>query len=106
MLNATAPKNPSVTTSGALATLIHLASFQERERAEAFARALTPERERTIYLQSAEVGQATWHRVLLGDFDSLADAEAFAERAYASGTYAYAQAVRVVPRGLEAWGKR
>ena len=86
------------------ATLVHLASFQDRERAETFARALAPRSAQTVYLQSAEVRGTTWHRVLLGDFETLADAEAFAQRAQVDGTYAYAQPVRVSQHGLETWG--
>lgn len=99
---AAAQEGASSGAPTALTTLIHLASFRERAHAEAFARRLTPDGEHTIYLQSSEVEGTMWHRVLLGDFETLAEAAAFAEHEQANGTYAYAQAVRLVPRGLEA----
>ncbi len=89
--------------STAPAPLIHLGSFRERARAEDFARGIRPGNGRRVYLQRAEVRGTTWHRVLLGDFDSFAEAEAYAQRVHGEGTYAYAQPVRVAARGLETW---
>lgn len=96
----------AVVAAQATTTLIHLASFEGRRQAEEFAASLRPGAEHTVYLQVAESPKTTWYRVLLGDFESLAEAEAFAQRAQGDGTYAYAQAVRVTPRGLETWTRR
>lgn len=86
--------------------LVHLASYRTREEAESFAAGLVPPAGRVVYLQSVQAGDTMWHRVLLGDFDDLAAAAAYASAAQQAGTYAYAQAVQLAADGLRAWSPR
>jgi general secretion pathway protein A len=89
--------------SSSAVALVHLASYRTREEAEAFAAGLVPPPGRVVYLQSVQAGDTMWHRVLLGDFDDLAAAAAYASAAQQAGTYAYAQAVQIAADGLRAW---
>ena len=87
------------------ALFVHLASFPERQRAEVFAANLGNVGEHRIYLQRVENDGQTWHRVLIGNFASLATARTYADQIRDSGTWSYAQAVRVSEGGVEPWSR-
>ncbi|MFQ5601396.1 MAG: SPOR domain-containing protein, partial [Candidatus Krumholzibacteriia bacterium] len=76
---------------------------RERPRAEIFASRLGRPAGLVVYLQSIEHAGQTWHRVLLGNFEDLQAASAYASSAQENGTYTYAQAVRVPRAGLLTW---
>jgi general secretion pathway protein A len=83
---------------------VHLASFPERSRAEAFAANLGGVKSYRIYLQQVETQGQEWTRVLIGNFASLEEARRYADRVRESGLWSYAQAVRVPEDGIEPWG--
>jgi hypothetical protein len=85
-------------------TFVHLASFPQRQRAEKFATGLGDMGKHRIFLQRVESQGQTWHRVLIGSFDTLAAAQSFADQIRDTGTWSYAQAVRVSEGGVEPWG--
>ncbi len=98
-----ASATPAVPPRPAEKILVHLASYQERREAEAFAHTLRLPPGRQLYLQSALSRGREWTRVLVGDFTDAANAGDFARAELAKRTYAYAQPVRVPPDGLERW---
>jgi len=102
---AQAPEAGGPMLQAAANTFVHLASFPDRERAEAFARGLGDIQNYRIYLQRVEADGQTWHRVLIGNFGSIEEARRFAEQVRESGTWSYAQAVRVPEDGIEPWGR-
>jgi hypothetical protein len=93
-------------TPAATTTLVHVRSCRTRTEAEAYAAALVVEPGKRIWLQTADQAGTTWVRVLVGDFASAAEAEAYARAATAGGRLDYARAVRIAPTGLEAWPSR
>jgi len=83
--------------------LVHLASFRDRQEAEAFASTVPVTPPQVIYLQEHGPVGATWHRVLLGDFADAQEAAAQAQVGRETGIYSYAQPVQVSGVELEAW---
>jgi hypothetical protein len=93
-------------TTAGTTTLVHVRSCRTRAEAEAFAAALVVEPGKRIWLQTAAQGATTWVRVLVGDFASTAEAEAYARDATTGGRLDYARAVQIAPAGLEVWASR
>jgi general secretion pathway protein A len=83
--------------------VVHVLSATSATEAEAFASRLPPFAGHRVYIQESRAGDATWYRVLVGDFADPAAAKEFARANQTAGRLSYARAARVPAEELQPW---